>query len=720
MRFVKIRSDLFLIEQKVPQIKKTDNQPPTTSNVNHIIIYDRSYSMSRELKQLGQDVVEKIKELPVGDSITLGWFSGEGQYNFILKGYKISDTRDFKVLENTVNNNLSPVGCTCFSEVLTDTKQVIKDLSKLSDSFSFTFFTDGYPVVSDYEKEIKNIEKAIAEIEGNIASSLLVGYGNYYNKDLMAKMATNLGGSLTHCSSLAEYKISLSDFMVEASENGAKIKVALNADTQESDLVFGIKNQSITPYKISEDNTISFTPKKSGDSIIYILAKVPPKGEEVEFTQDALANRDPLVKGAYAASYLLTQKAKSDVALDILGVLGDKALIDAVNNSFTLEEFGTTEKKIKKAVTHPTYGRFTAGRDVDYLPKSNAFCVLDALDILLQDDNSFFYPYHKSFTYRRIGLPSKVKEGYPKFNPDIKSACPFNTLQWHSSKLNLSVRAKIKGTINLKEGYADHGFSETFPTYVYRNYTIIKDGFLNTGRIPVKLSESVTEKFAALDILKKQEDVTLLCLDKLPVINRDIANGLTSATALCRSAYEEVKIQAELKVLKYVRNEIEPIEKSIQNDFFSEEQIKFLAENGIGKQGFQPEVELAEAQDFYYANEFAIKIKGLSSLPKIDDVRKKIEAGKKLTVSASLIEEGLNLFHYNPKRSKKVQLVELDEAIVKRKVKLNTLRQKMQRTKFAILLASKWFDEFDSREDCSLELDGNYFTFGVRSVKIKI
>lgn len=713
MRFLNFNNKLFLVEQVVASLETK----VTASNINHVLIYDRSYSMYRELSRLGADVLEKVKELPVGDTITLGWFSGEGQFNFILKGYKISGDNDFKVLEKAINANLSPVGCTCFSEILAGTDQVVQDLSAISNTFSLTFFTDGYPVVSNYRSEIDSIQKAVKLIEGKIASSLFVGYGNYYNKSLMATMANGLGGSLVHCSSLLEYKNSLAEFMTGAAESNPKVNVTLGMDNQKGDLVFGIRNHDISSYAVVDGGNISFAPKKTGSSSIFVLTKcAPANSEEVEISKTTLTARDPLIKGAYAASYLLTQTAKSDVALEILGSLGDRALIDSVNNAFTLAEYGKTENKIKRAVTHPTYGRFTEGRDTNYLPAKDAFCVLDVMDILLADEESYFLPYHKDFKYRRIGPSAKPKNEYPKFHPDLESQCAFSSLVWNKTKLNLSILAKIKGSVEFKEGYAEQGFQKNFPSFVYRNYALVKDGFLNVNKIPVKLSASTKRILDEKGLLEGG----LLCLDKLPVINRTIAEGKTSAKEMCKTAYQEIKLQADLKALKFKREEIEPKKDSLKNDFFTDEQINFLATKGIGKNGFSPEMEKPEVKDFYHAKEFQIKIKGLSSLPSITAVREKVTNGKKLTASATLVQEGLGLFTHYQSKPKKVQLSEIDSMIEERQKKLFGLRQSLQRTKFAILLASKWFDEFDTREDCKLEVDGNQFTFGVREVKVNI
>ena len=55
--------------------------------INHIWIYDRSGSMEGTLAPLCKDIVEQAKLLKKGDTLTLCWFSGEGQNDCILKGF---------------------------------------------------------------------------------------------------------------------------------------------------------------------------------------------------------------------------------------------------------------------------------------------------------------------------------------------------------------------------------------------------------------------------------------------------------------------------------------------------------------------------------------------------------------------------------------------------------------------------------------------------------
>jgi hypothetical protein len=437
MRYLEIKPKLFLVEQPVEK-KKATSRP---SQLNHIWIYDRSGSMSWTLDQLAKDLIARAKQIPVGDTLTLGWFSSEGEHNFMLKGYKITGPEDQKILADTINKNKHSLGTTCFSEILTDTDQVIKDLSNISPNFSLCFFTDGCPVVSNYHREIESIYEAIKKINSKLTATLLVGYGNYYNKQLMSDMAERLGGSLTHSENLGAFSVQLEAFIEGSHNNGSKIEVDLETPVAKDGFVFGINGNQINMFLPTEKGSVQFTPSAgSEDDTLYLLTdKIPAGGsQKVTLTENELrrpTHREPLIRGAYAAAYLLTQRTKTDLALEVLSVLGDKALLETVNNAFTNTEYGRAEAKIAEAATNPKK-RFEEGYIKNYLPAANAFCLLDAMRTLMSDDEAYFYPYHFAFEYQRIGVASIPKAGFPKFTAKPHAKCPLNKLSWNKSMLN--------------------------------------------------------------------------------------------------------------------------------------------------------------------------------------------------------------------------------------------------------------------------------------------
>lgn len=727
MRYLKVKDGLYLLEQTIEQKEKSSKK----DTLNHIWIYDRSGSMYNLLSGLADDMIAHSKTIPPGDTISLGWFSSDGgEFKFILKGFKVTEERDYKAVEDAINNNKTTIGWTCFSEILLDTENVINDLAVISPNFALTFFTDGYPVVGNYKKELSNIHQAIANIEASLSSVLLVGYGDYYNKELMSDMAERFGGMLVHSGDLKTFRVSMDSFLTDAREKDLKQIVDLTFPSSLG-IVFSVSGNSVNIYQPNAANQIRYSPTKGSDNRIYILTDTYPKAaKEVTFTDENVKGADaevePLIKASYATAMILTQRTKTDLALDALACLGDKALINDVSNAFTNAEYGKAEANIQAATTN-TSDRFKSGRDTKYLPAIDAFCLLDMLEMLMVDENAYFYPYHQDFNYKRIGVPTKTKEGYPKFIAVTEVKCPLEGLTWNSTKLNLSIRAKINGTVELTEGWKEQGFEQIFPTWIYRNYSLVKDGFLNVLVLPVSLSESSFKKLQTEGVIiptekwsaEEPNKIFSLQLDAIPVMNRAISQGKTSATELCRKAYQELELEAKIKVFNFLKNELDPEGTKLQKTPYTPEQEAFLETNGIGRNGYAPPTEKQDATDKYYAKEFEIKIAKHSSLPKVDEIRTKMKDNKAINPPGMLIKKGIEVYQTGAASlDEENQLKWLDQSVIKLKSELIKLRNDMQKTKFAIILGKKWFDEFSSRENNTLTLDAIEYTIAVREVEV--
>ncbi len=724
MRYIEINNSLYLVEQEV--VKNGAKEVKLPKGLNHIFIYDRSGSMYGVLDTLIVDLKARLRTVPNGDTVTVGYFSSPGEFRFPLKGLKIAGKADFDNIDKVLDANSTTLGSTCFSEILDDTKQVVKDLKPLGNGFALCFLTDGYPTVHPYEKEIKAIKAAIANVSGEIASSLLVGYGNYYNKELLSDMASQLSGALIHSSKLSDFPTAYQKFMDKSRDSEPKMLVELLVrPASEGGAVFSLSGGTVNLYAV-ENGAVAFSPTKNSNENLYVLSdKKPKNGESVTLSN---VGEETFTKAMYAAAYVLTQCTKTDVALDVLSVIGDKAVIDRVNNAFTNAEYGAVEQSILEAIGSENK-RFSAGRVKNYLPKPDVFCLLDALDILMNDEEAEFYPYHDDFEYHKVGVGTKTKGDFPKFEAKKDTRVPMTGLVWNDTKLNLSIRAKIDGTIELGKDAKYLGLENTFDTYVWRNYALVKDGFLNVQRLPVTLSKASYDRFLAEGVIDAEHNrhykgrCYTLNLDRIPVINRKIADGKTSAKVLCVNSFQEMELMANIKALNFARNELEPLTERSLGLNLTDEQEEFLKEKGVTKSGFNPPTEKLDATDFYMAKEFEIKIKGLSSLPKVEEVKTKVASKKVLTVSGQLVANGLVKAVATLVRagsSKTDKLAKLDLQIKAEKGALATVRGDIQRTKFSVLLAKRWFSEFTSREDNKLTVDGNEFTIGVREVKVDI
>ena len=89
-----------------------------------------------------------------------------------------------------------------------------------------------------------------------------------------------------------------------------------------------------------------------------------------------------------------------------------------------------------------------------------------------------------------------------------------------------------------------------------------------------------------------------------------------------------------------------------------------------------------------------------------------MKEGKNLTVSDELIAEALKHAVYD---------VDFLKTIIKDITKENReVDTKIQKIKFAIILGNQWFQEFDSRENCSMEIDGVNFSIELKEKMVKI
>jgi len=736
IRSLEITPEMYLVEQEIPKFEKKPFKPsqPRVGR-NRIWIIDVSGSMSSVLETLKSDLITKARSLPIGDTLTFAWFSSEnGEYNFVLKGFKFSSLQDYGVIENTINNTVYARGTTCFSEVFSELPQVIQDLSAFgSNLYDLTFFTDGYPVVSNYTKEMENLNSAIEALSGKITSALLVGYGNYYNKELMTKISEDLGASLIHSDSINSFSTEFGQYLDDSKEVQEKIK--LKPVVKGGKIFFSISGSQINLHNANKGTVWVNPADPEKKEYLYYLTKTKPAIDTVTLTDYSVSGKsklESLVKATYALAYTMIQRMQADLALEVLSKLGDAYLVKKVVNAFTPEEYGIVEQEVKQAMAKPST-RFVEGRQTDLLPDVNAFCLLDALEVLMDDDQAFFYPTREEFSYKRIGQKQEQKKDTLDFtaNEDNKSA--FSNLTWNETKMNLSLLANIQGTVNLPEDKAKSlGLASEYPCSIFRNYAIVRDGFLNLKKLPCSMSPESRNALSSLisETVDESQGIVMLDFSKVPVINRAIArDSKISAKKLCKLVLKDTELEAQMKVFKWAKSDVET-KFGAAPTTLSEAQAAFLLESGVSAKGiFSPSKEVVKSEDFYMAKEFSIKIAGLSSLPKVEAVIARINdespkaKAKPLTASQELINAGLNNKDYikaMKETDKDVRIKKLEILISDISKKRKEIRNQIQKTKFAILLGKQWFSEFASRDENKITVDGYDFTFEVSETKVAL
>lgn len=720
---IKILDDLYLAEISVPRPAALEGKQLTANN--HIWLFDRSGSMSGTVRDLVEDMIGKLPTLEKGDTLSVGWFSGQGEYDFILKGMQIGDKSTLDAIAIILRKYASTVGCTCFSEILRKADDVVNDLKVFNPLFSLVFFTDGYPVVSSITAETAAISAAIDRIKGKLTSVLLVGYGAYYNKELMADMASRFGGTLVHSANLTQYSDSLTEFLADSRENGGRVRVTVPTAAQ-SELYFSINNKTVVAYNTT-GYEFDFVMPRKGKSAYYLLVDKPLDKEIVGLDQVSAQ------RAALAAALILAQRTKTHIALEILGALGDVALIDEVNNSFTNDEYGRVEAKIRAAISSPAK-RFAKGRDTKHLPKRDCYCLIDAIAAISQDEDARFLPYSPDFEYNRIGVKTVAKPNMPVFEAADNPAVSIDTLTWNDSMLNLSFTCRIPGTVKLDKDAKKFGFSNSYPTFIWRSYSVVKDGSANVATMPLIISKEVFDELQKNGVINidqawVKDQPSMLHFDRIPVMNRSIADGKTSAVGMSRKAIEELKYKFQINALKKIKASLET--KGAVDlgaaAILTKEQIAYLEKFYIGRNGFQVPAETAPPTDSYDAKEFTIKIASFSGIPKITDVEAKQqkilqENGKgkaKLTPSEGLMVETLKTIDASCGRK---SLTAVNATLAITNANLRRIRKEIQKTKFAVLMGKRWFDEFanQDRECATIEVDGYSLQFGLRMVKVAI
>lgn len=742
LRHVVVSPVLTLFEVPIDSPTQPEKAKPGRNN---IFIIDRSGSMSCEIAAVVDDVLREVRALPADDFVSVGWFSGVGEYRFPIRNHRITETAsDLAPLVTTINGLRSTVGMTCFSEVLADLETVIAESAAFGSSYTLTFLTDGRPTVGDPQRELQRVYAAIDRIKGKIDSALLVAYGDYCDKQLMADMAERIGGSLVHADNVASFSASLSGFLKDTADSAGRVVVELPLKVDESDIVFSLAGKSVVTYLAVGGKSVEYNVRRAGGNRLFILTQgktVPAGSKAVSLAGLADLNKEAngsLVRGLYAAAFALAQRLRNDLAIDVLGLLGEKALVDSVSASFTPADCGKAEASLVKAMYFPKE-RHRAGFVPGCVPREDAFSVLDALDLLENDEEARFYPFHADFEYKRVGAKTTPREGYPEFTPD-KSGCALSGLTWNSARLNLSIGVQIRGTVSLLGDYASHGFAARYPSVVTRNYTIIRDGNLNVTKLPMSLCSESFAKLQAEGVIDARMvyaagAIYTLDLSAIPLVNRAIAKGKTSAKELCSDAIEELRLEARIKTFKWAKAQLDPDGSKLRGQTtLTPAQEAYLESQGIKPYGFSPPIDQAEPTDVYSAKSFELKIAGFSSLPKIEDVQEKLTAldeakkngakGKKprdLTRSQALIAEALAVYDQDKKRSgTKALLALVDSRIKSAQADLRAVRSKIQRTKFAVLLGNSWFVEIPRQDESTFEHADHKFTFQFRELTVQV
>jgi len=741
-KHVKIDENYFLTTQEI----NSEVTVEVAKKTNHIFVVDVSYSMYYDLPKIKTQLKNKLSNvMRDGDTISIVWFSGSRDCGVLKEEVEVKSLKTLSDLNDAIDRWLRPVGCTAFGTPLEVVHEIIGRISanRPDTVFSMIFLTDGYNNDCPWNQVIS----ALAVLENELASSTFVEYGYYADSRRITEMASIVGGEKVSTSDFDEFE-PVFDAKISSEILGGKKTIAYIPDAHLYDFAFSVGNDgSVLLYNIG-----------NGEILVNQSVK-----EVHYFTSSAVGNEHAPTTSLYAAIYVLADKLLNDDAEKIFYALGDNHYYGMLVNAFGKQKLNAFKTAIKECVADATK-RFPAGQSTILPVSDDAYCLMNLIEDLGNTEGCLFYPNHEDFNYKRIGakrvqrgedlsaadkkrlaeakdvteitkITEELKEKNVKIdfvNSNPERGYRLTDLVWNSERANLSVRIVIDGEVTLPENKFN---IDKVSSYKYNTFTIVKDGIVNIKKLPVLFRPELHNILVKNGVgFTMDKEVCVIDLTSIPLVNRGMVKAI-SAVSLAEKEWELVKLQGDKKVYDFYRKELFPKTSKSFIDMLGEEAAAWLKTIGVTDyNGFAPLTDAAESTDFYMSVNLATKIKGLSSLPKVDDVLKKIESGAPLKLNEYVMADALRKYHAQKESDLYTSLSEEQQkGVLKTYLEtksdiLNKQRRKVLQEiaeiKFALILSKKWFTEFTSFDEntLNLTLDGQdlIITFDLNEKEVKI
>lgn len=655
-------------------------------SIHHIQILDRSGSMWGSINQLMEDCKKTITQMHETDYYTVIWFSSAGEFRTVLKGIKNDEANreaSFRVLDSLKHT----VGCTCFSESVKETETIVDELTALCPNFSVTLFTDGEAVVPWGEREeYKRVQDILDRLKDKILAFNTIGYGNYCNEDVLNQWAaTSQFGEFIHSGRIDEYHNIFESNMTKA-RNLEKDNVTFNIDNTD---IYYFTSKSVNKYH--EKINLNHIDKKTNQFVVITDSNVHDisgeiNGESFDYsfvTVNTIAKTrmDSLIYKLALAEYCYGDRYES---MCLLGsVLRDKPLTDGQISAFTPDEKESYKKKLKAAAFRNVGRNKNTARE-NYVPSENTPCLLDLLGKLSSSSKNL---YVVSNNYKRIGRATT--DDFNMFKKTSKEVTvPIENITFNEKRLNISIRFEIPGTVSINPKQASKvNLPSEYSCKISRNYTIVKDGFLNMEEMTLIVDSDTIDyitKNYGKEAIKNASHIDgnmtriIFDLTAIPIVNA--AMGKASIEEVFELVNKENKLKAELKLSKELNKNI----KTWEQEKYTEEQCTLLEEYGIKNglyNGIKTSVPKVENSDYYMGKVFELSLKGFSKLSSI-----KMEDGK------PTIEKPANGDAYLMKAINDMENNKLPYPSDIKK-ELSTVRAELAGIRIAKILCGKWFEQ---------------------------
>jgi len=746
----KVADKLFLVRQSIS--KTPAPAKPVEVPTNHLVIIDCSGSMSGDLPKIREQLKKKLPRL-IGDKDTLSviWFSSRGEFGTLIEAEPVSTLADLNDVNKAIDRWLRPVGMTGFKEPLEEASKLVERVGKKRPGsvFSLFFMSDG----CDNQWNRADILKVVEKAAKGFSAATFVEYGYYADRPLLTAMAEKAGGQLIFSEAFDKYQPLFEAAMAKRPTGAPRIEVAIPGDPI-GGFVWSQVAGDLTTYGLEAAK-----------------ASVPEDTAEVWFLSPSAVGSAQDFKdaqpAAYAAMSLFSVRMKPEIIFPFLKATGDVKFIEQFSSCFGKQKYSAFMDDAKAAAFDSSL-RLTKGYDPNKVPRDDAFTVLQLLQLLASSEENRVLLDHKDFTYSAIGRgrvdasevltadeqkklteittkmaseknAKKLKELQEelaqltsakgeslKFEPTpTPEGYSISSLTFNEDRPNVSFNIRKEGTVDISARIPDAlkgktlgKIPEKFSSFIFRNYAVIRDGLVNVKKLPVRITEDTFNQLVKVGVLSGTfTPEVVLDVEALPVINRQMVKAV-SAKALFEKQFTLEKARAAQKVYKAYRDEKFP--KKTSESFkalYGDDGALWLKEQGFTDySGYAPpHTVTAEAKDFYMGKELPVSLKGYSSLPSMNDLKKQAAKGKYngpgalMAVYVKEVEDFLASDIYQ-KASDKDHLF---ETWVKDKstASISEARKlifEIAQIKFAIVVGQVWFNEFKSvdENEMTVKVDG--------------
>jgi hypothetical protein len=715
-RSYKLRSKLYLNEHSI-QIEDAQVIPVQNAPINHVFCCDVSGSMYRSLPKMRKQLKNRIAEIVrPEDTITIIAFSSPTVCYVLKEMAKVNTPEQLSALQAAIDRYLVPNGWTDFVPPIKATEKLINENSG---NWNWIFLSDG----GHNDGPFSDVVNALNTIQGKVANATIIEYGYYADSQRLSEMAELLGGT----------KIQAEDFDTYVPVFESAIKGTIVAPVVEIDVTSMIDSLKYKKFFYINDSSksIHVLSPKEGKLLVpaYVKNLITISTKIVGDYSKSKKLKAPL-EDYYASVYVMADLLNYNLVDDILASLGDIKFINLYQDSFGKQKLFAFQREILSAVFDST----ARGEiDENYTPVDSSYCVIDFFNELMSDDNQIKV-VDPAFAYKRIGAKAvdkveltdeekqKLTSAKTKKDVDkivdaaadrsvkmtmVNKGYPVSDFTWNEERANLSALMKIDVILDLPKN--DVGLSQ-LQSFVFRNYTIIKDGVLNINSLPVILSEETFNKFKEnprliitdAEILEDGKYECIIDISALPVINRKRVRA-SKMKKMTKLALQLMDYKFQLKYLGYLKKEVGTFTYKSVPGFgagFTAEQWTYLESIGITSNGYSPKKELDKNGDYYMALTLNSNFKGFSSIPAIESIDKKLKAGKSLTPSEKYLQLVMAFVDKKYLGNTKGDAYKdaINSAFNALTIKKRSVAEELSQMKFAMIISRKWFSDCESMD----------------------